>query len=224
MLPRIFFIVLVLFAAGCAHQKDFNYAVQQINAANLKYNTTISTYPDNAQQIDSMLKEFKEIQKLRLATDQEPFDLVVEYRILNLEAERIYIESQKYGKSGTTKFGFGCKIRPLITESAALRNQSAIKGFKSVDLLRKLVGNYPEKAKSAGLSLKDALFLNASFYQISNDARKDSSVINHFCPVNITLGLYQEEIRKRTNLSEDFINNLSYGGAVPIWKKIRGIS
>src|SRR3989338_76630 len=222
-MKRILLIALI-FIIGCAQTNDFSDGVKKINALNSKYNTTMETYPKSISQIDSMLKEYGELKKIQLQAGQEPFNYLVSYRTLNLEAERMYMQGQEYGLSGTTKEGFGCKSRPLIIESASLRNASALKGFEAVDLMREFADKYPEDAKSVGLSAKNALFLNATFYQISQDARRDSNVINRFCPKNVTLELYQQELRKKTNLSEDFINSLGYEEAVPIWKKIRGIS
>ncbi len=215
--------MLVLFAAGCARTKDFEYGVEQINSLNSKYNTTMETYPKSTGQIELMIGDFKEIKQLQLDSGQQPFGYVIDYRLLNLEAEKLFIESQKYGARGTTKDGFGCKSRPLILESAGLRNMSALKGFEAVGLLRDFADKYPEESVAVGLTYKNALFLNATFYQISKDARSDSSIINNFCPENVTLEIYQQEIRKSTNLSEDFISRLDYNGAVDIWKKIRGI-
>lgn len=184
----------------------------------------METYPGSIQQIDLMLNDFQELKKIQLESGQEPFTYVIDYRILNLEAEKLYIEGRKYGSAGTTKDGFGCKTRPLILESVYLRNSSALKGFEAVELLRKFVEKYPQEAAIASLSVKNALFLNATFYQISRDARSDSNIINHFCPQNETFKLYKEEFRKKTNLSEEYINDLSYEEAVKIWKEIRNIS
>jgi len=160
---------------------------------------------------------------MQLESGQEPFNYIIDYRILNLEAEKSYIYGQSYGSTGTTKNGFGCKSRPLILESVFFRNSSALKGFEAVDLVRQFVNKYPEDAKSAGLSAKNALFLNATFYEISREARADSNIINRFCPQNVTLELYQQEIRKKTNITEDIIMGMSYGEADKLWKLIRGI-
>ena len=222
-MKKLFLIIALIFIVGCTQPKNFAYGVRQINSLNSKYNTTMETYPKTMQKISLMFDDMVELKKLQLETGQEPFGYIVDYRILNLEAEKLYIESQKYGSAGTTKDGFGCKTRPLITDSVALRNMSALKGFEAAGLITEFVGKYPEEAKSAGFSFKNALFLNAIFYEISQDAGRDSRVINNFCPGNVTLGLYQEEFRKKTNLSEDFINNISYDEAVRIWKKIRGV-
>lgn len=222
-LRKVLLTLALLFIIGCVQAKDFDYGVKQVNNLNLKYNATMDTYPNNVQQIDAMLNDFRELKKLQLESGKQPLSYILDYRILNLEAEKLYMKGQKYGAAGTTKGGFGCKSSPLIIESASLRNMSALKGFESVNLLREFLRKYPEEAKSVALSEKNALFLNATFYQISKDAGKDSSIINNFCPQNETLVLYKKEIKAKTNLSEDFINNLTYDLAVPIWKKIRGI-
>lgn len=222
----IYIAIVVVFIAGilgCTQAKDFNYGIKQINALNSKYNTTMETYPQHLKQIDSMSNDLNELRKIKLDAGQEPFNYIIDYRLLNLEAEKLFILGQKYGNSGTTKYGFGCKPRPLIIESASLRNMSALKGFEAVDLLREFIAKYPKESKLANLSEKNALFSNATFYEISQDARRDSRVINNFCPKNVTLELYQQEFRKKTNLSEEYIGNLTYDEAANIWKGIRGI-
>ena len=224
IMKKLFLIIALMFIAGCMQAKDFAYGVKQINGINSKYNTSMETYPKSIQKIDAMLSDLGDLKKMQLETGKEPFDYIADYRILNLEAEKFYIFGQKYGAAGTTKDGFGCKSRPLIIESVSFRNMSALKAFEAVRLLNEFVGKYPEEAKSAGFSRKSSLFLNATFYEISQDARRDSNVINHFCPKNVTLELYQEEFRKKTNLSEDLINKMSYEDAVHAWKKIKGIN
>lgn len=221
-MKKIFFLVLVALLAGCA-QQGFEYGLAKLNEVNSRYNTTMETSPKSAAQIGLMMDDLGNLKNLQLQNGQKSFDYVVRYRILNLEAEKLFIESQKYGFNDLAKTGFGCKPRPLIIESVALRNQSAQKGFEAVSLLREFIDGHPEDAKTAGLSNKNALFLNASFYEISRIARGDSSIINRFCPQNVTLELYREEFKKRTNITEDIINNMAYEEAVEIWKISRGI-
>jgi len=218
-----FFMITLLLLTSCAQDKDFSHGAGHINKLNSKYNTTMETYPNNINEINTMLKDFEELKKIKLAEGQEPFNYIVDYRILNLEAEKLYIYGQKYGAAGNTKQGFGCKSRPLILESSFLRKQSALKGFEAIDLLREFIAKYPKESALFGMSEKNALFLNATFYQIAKEAKSDSGVINHFCSENTTLEIYQQEFRKKTNLSEEVINNLTYNDAVVIWKKNRGI-
>ena len=217
------FLFAVIFISSCIKSTDlnFDYGLLLINNANEKYNSTMQSYPKDMVAINSMLYEFSKLKETELSRGHEAFILLIDFRLLNLESEKNYMQSQKYGDAGSTKKGFGCKSRPLIIESSSLRNISAIKGFKAVDSLNELLANYPREAAAAGLSSKDALFLNASFYQISKDAAKDSRIINNFCPKNETLEIYKQEIRKKTNLSEDYINKLTYDEAVLIWKKER---
>lgn len=222
-MKKAFLLILLVFIFGCAQAKDFSYGLKQINSLNSKYNTTIETYPKSLNGVSQMASEYDELRKMQLESGQEQFSYVVDYRLLNLEAERLFMQGQKYGNSGTTKYGFGCKIRPLIIESVGLRNRSSQKGFEAVDLLNDFARKYPQESKMAGLGAKNALFLNATFHEIFVDARRDSNIINNFCPANVTLVLYKEEFRKRTNLSEGQINNLSYEEAVSIWKIIRSI-
>lgn len=219
-LKKIFFLALIVLLAGCA-QQDFEYGLEKLSEINSRYNTTIETYPKSSAQIGLMMKDMDNLKNLQLQNGQKSFDYLIRYRILNLEGEKLFMESQKHGFSDLAKTGFGCKPRPLIIESVKLRNQSAQKGFEAASLLKQFVDEYPEDAKAAGLSNKNVLFLNASFYEISRIARSDSNIINRFCPQNVTLELYKEEFKKRTNLSEEYINNLTYDKAAVIWKKIR---
>ena len=225
MTKKIFLMIALLLIFGCAPAKDFKYGLLQLTGVNSRYNTTMDTYPKSINQAKAMIDDYKELEKLKLDSGQEPFDIIIRYRILNLEADGLFaVNAQKYGDFGTTKNGFGCTLRPLISESAALRNGSAQKGFQSADLLKSFIEKYPENAKSAGFSEKNLIFLNATFFSIYEDAAKDSSIINGFCPENVTLGIYRQQFMKKTNLSEDYINSLDYNQAVSIWKDLRGMS
>ncbi len=224
ILKRAILTILLVILVACVPQKDFMYGLKQLNAINSKYNTTMETYPKSTQGINSMINDLAGIKGLQLESGQESFDYLIAYRLIDLEAEKLLIESQKDGIGDISKTGFACKPRPLIIESVALRNKSAQKGFEAVSLLREFIDKYPENAKAAGLSYKNALFLNASFYEIARIARSNSNIINGLCPKNITLELYQEEFRKKTNFSEEYIKNLKYEEAAEIWKNLRGLN
>lgn len=198
--------------------------MDELNGINNKFQTTMDTYPGNAGQIGLMINDLNELKKISLSRQQETFNYAIDYRLLNLEAEKLYIESQSYHPGNLKKTGFGCKTRPLVIQSVQLRNESSSKAFRAVSLLREFVAKYPDEAGMANLSDKNALFLNATFYEIQRIAISDSNIINRFCPANETLELYKEEFRKKTNLSEDFISNITYDKAVILWKEIRGIS
>ena len=141
-MKKIFLVIALIFIAGCVQAKGFNYGIKQINALNSKYNTTMETYPQSIKQIDLMIDGYKKLKELELGAGQEQFNYIADYRILNLEAEGLYMQSQKYGDTGTTKGGFGCKSRPIIIESVSFRNKSASKAFEAVDLLREFVEKY----------------------------------------------------------------------------------
>lgn len=219
------FAISLIFLISCSQSKDFSYGLAQLNEANAKFGSNMSIYPNDIAMIDSLLKELEKIKNIGLDKGQEQFSQLITYRMLSLETQKYLInDSLNYGKSGSTKDGFGCKQRPLVIESVALRNHSAELGFESVSLLRNFAEKYPEEAKMAGVSYKDSVFLNATFFTIWEAARKDSNTINSFCPKKRVLELYQEEFRKKTNLSEEYISKLTYEEAVIIWKKIRSSS
>ena len=97
--------------------------------------------------------------------------------------------------------------------------------FRSRWRLTKADGTQLSSKDDVGLAMfmMGNLFLNATFYQISQEAMSDSNVINYFCSKNETLESYQRQFRRETNLSEDFISKLTYDQAVPIWKKLNDI-
>lgn len=223
-MKKIFLIIMLLFISSCSATRDFSYGLKQIEDANSKYNTTMETYPNDIKSIDLMTNDLNGLKNIKLGKDQEQFNFIINYRLLNLESERSYIiDASKYGNLGTTKNGFGCSLRPIVIESVALRNISALKGFEAVNILKDFIGKYPEEAKSANLSLKNVLFSNATFYAIYSDMQQDNNVINYFCPENVTLGIYRQQLAKYTNLSEGYINNLTYDEALKIWRELEGI-
>ena len=218
--------ITLLFIIGCSplnNAKDFSYGLRQISMIDSKYNSTMGKYPGSLAQIDAMIKDYVDLKGIHLDKEQEQFSYVVEYKTLSLQSERLRILGDKYANSGSTKEGFACKLRPLIVESAMLRNQSAHKGYGATRVMNEFIDKYKNYAESAGLFARDVLFLNATYYQFAKDAKKDSGIINNFCPWNVTLGFYREEFGKETNLSKEFIKNVGYDDAVVIWKKLKGI-
>lgn len=189
------FTVLVIALAGCAalQKKDLSYGIGQINKLNAKYGVTMASSPDTMEKIGSFVDELNELKKNKIESGQEPFDALIEFRIHNLEADRYFMENKlKYGERGTTINGFGCKGRHRILNSSGIRIMSASEGFKAVERAYELIEKYPEESKIAGLSMKDALFLNATFYEIDRQAKRDQRLIENFCPEET----YQEIIRQ----------------------------
>jgi len=222
-LKKILLVVLLCLLAGCAKSKDFSYGLGQMDAVNSKYNITYSSYPADVNQIDVIINSYRELKELKLDKDQEAFNELVDYRLLTFESDKQFVNSLKYGDAGTTKKGFGCKIRPLIIETVKFKNESAMKGFEAISKLKDFVDKYPQNSKLANLSQKDVIFLNASFYELSKDANRDSNIINSFCPENITLEIYVQGFKKIENLSDEYINSLTYEQAVKLWKQINEI-
>ena len=220
-MKKLIYIICLLLVIGCARTNqttDFSYGNGKLNEINYRYGTDMQSYPANLSKIDLMMGELAQLKNLKLGNGQEPFEMIVGFRILSLEAQKLYISGQKYGDWGTTVNGFGCKRRPLIIESASLRRKSSSKGFDAAEELERFVNDYPKEASSINMSNKSVLFYNATFYEILNEAEADIHTINYFCPENITLDLYREDFRKNTNLSEDYINSLNYDKAAVIWE------
>lgn len=222
-MKKILLVVLLVLLAGCAKAKDFSYGLSQMDAVNLKYGITPNSYPADVNQINVIMNSYKGLKELRLDKDQEAFNDFVDYRLLAFGSDKQFISSLKYGDSGTTKNGFGCKRRPLIIETVKLKNESALKGFESVSKLKEFMDKYPQHSKLANVSYIDIMFLNASFYELSKDANRDSGTINYFCPENVTLEIYRQGFRKIENLSEEYISSLTYEQAVKLWKQTNGI-
>lgn len=200
MKKYIVLTILMLIAVGCGTQqkKDFSYGLEEINRLNQKYEVDMSKSPDSAEKIDLFLAELEDLKKTEFESGGEAFKILIEYRIHNLQADRYFVENKmRYGERGTTIKGFGCKGRHRILNSSSLRMMSASEGFKAAEHLYRLVEGYPEESKSAGLSRKDALFLNATFYEINNQAKKDNRTIERFCPEEVYQQLMNEEELKK---------------------------
>jgi hypothetical protein len=217
------FLFVIAFAVGCVQQKDFSYGLGEVNKVNIMHNTSMAAYPEDIEEIQALISEFTDLKGDVLESGQESFEYLIDYRIARLETQMLFIDGSRYGKSGTTKYGFGCKQRPLIIESVMLKNASALKGYEAMGILSEFLSTHPDDAHASNLTNKDLIFTNATFYQIIIDAKRDSGIINNFCPESTVLELYQEEFRKKTNLSEDDLKQMDYETAASIWKKIRGV-
>ena len=222
-MKKVILLILLLLIAGCAQSKDFSYGLKQIDLVSSRYDIASDSYPGDVTQINSAIGAYGELKNLKLDKDQESFAVFLDYKLLSLESDMQFVNSLKYGDAGTTKNGFGCKMRPLIIETVKFKNDSALKGFAAAGRLKEFIDLYPEKSKLVNLSRKNVVFLNASFYEMSKDADSDSSTINGFCPENITLEIYRQQFTKDKILSDEYINGLNYKEAVKLWKQIEGI-
>lgn len=193
-------IILVFIVMGCGIQskKDFNYGLGEVSKLNQKYEVDMSKSPDSIEKINLFIAELEDLRKTEFESGGEAFKSLIDYRIHNLQADKYFIENKmKYGERGTTIKGFGCKGRHRILNSSSLRMMSASEGFRAVEGIYRIVESYPEESKIAGLSRKDALFLNATFYEIDNQAKRDQRIIEKFCTEEVYQQLMKEEELKK---------------------------
>ncbi len=172
---------ITLLIASCANSDtiSFNAGIKKIDGLDQKYNSTIKSPPSTSEGINNLtadLTAFKANNKL-----SKPLDDIIYFKLAFLEAEKLSSEGWQWGKGSTTQYGFGCKGRDRIRESARLRNASAQKGYEAVDKLEKLIQDFPKESKSVKLEQKDALALNAMYFKAQEQAEKDAKIINSFC-------------------------------------------
>lgn len=179
-------LAAILLVYGCANNGviSFNEGMKKLNQFDEMYNATVKSPPptqDQTTQLIGQLVGFKAGNRL-----SNPLSRLIDFRITFLEAEKLNAEGWQWGKASTTKYGFGCKGYERIRESAKLRNASAQKGFEAVGLLEKFVEEFPKESKSLNFTKKDALALNAMYFQEEEKAQKDARVIENFCNKNET--------------------------------------
>jgi hypothetical protein len=105
----------------------------------------------------------------------------LDYRIKSLEANIINLEGWKHGKKASVRDGFGCKSLPIIVNSSILRNASAQKGYRAVEVLQEFVDKYPEEATLINITQRDVVFSNFYYYEVEREARMDRKIVEHFC-------------------------------------------
>ncbi|HLG23982.1 MAG TPA: hypothetical protein VI564_03585 [Candidatus Nanoarchaeia archaeon] len=214
--------VLAVAAISCAQKIIFEDAVARVNEIDSRHGATMTEFPFDLERLELMEADINGLKSLKLTEGGEAFNLIINFKLAGIEAEKLINQSQKYGLKGTVELGFGCKSRPFIIETGSLKQQSAEKGAESVDALSRLLSNYPEESKKAGITQKEILFRNATFFRLFTDGQKAIKTAKSFCTENRTLELYQEAFRKSTNFSEDYINNLDYEKAAEIWIELHG--
>ncbi len=225
MVRKYFGVLVLIFIVGCAQDaKNFEYGLGKLNEIDSKYNVTMDSVPTGQKETSLMISELEILGEEKLESGQEAFDSLLIYRTASIEAAQIYAKGASFGAKGTTKDGFGCKDRPFVIESGQLRNSSAQKGFEAVSALWNLVEKYPREANASGLTGKNAVLMNGTFYKIYLDARSDIITIKNMCTENRTLEIYKDYLNKYTNLSDEYINNLDYGQAVIEYKDSLGLA
>jgi len=158
----------------------FNDGVERINEIHKTYGSTLKSAPETTDQIDELIVQltgFRAVNEL-----PESLNILVDFRIKFLEADKIHAEGWQWGRGSTTSYGFGCRRGfARVINATTLRNLSATTGFEAVDILQGFVDKYPEEAKTLNFTKKDVLFLNAAYFKIQEGALRDWSIIRSAC-------------------------------------------
>jgi len=179
----LIFAISVVIITSCTSpfEKSFNDGVERLNELDSSYNVNLKSAPETTDKIDELIFQYVGFRALQTDVPQ-PLDYLIDFRLNFLESEKLNLEGWQWGRASTTEFGFGCKKGfARITESASLRNQSAQKGFEAVTTLTTFVDEYPEESKSLNLTQKDALFLNAYYFQVEKKALRDAAIVKSAC-------------------------------------------
>ena len=194
----VFLIVLSVVLVSCG-SKDFDYALKQMNNQDKVYGTSPFNTPAGLVNITTLQTNLNNLKTLELESGSEPFNLLMDFRIQELEANKFFMgDFLKYGSRGSTKKGFGCKGRPYVVNSTLLRNISALEGFKSVDIMFDMANRFPEESKKANITILNAVLLNKTYETVFNEARRDRKIIDNFCPQErVDELLRQEELKNK---------------------------
>jgi len=167
---------------GCvSSQSEFDKGAEKLSKLDEQYGASLKVPPETTDEIDDLIAQIIGFSALNENTPKSLEDFI-DFKIKFLEAEKLLAEGWQWGRGSTTTFGFGCKRGyARISESARLRNLSAITGFEAVELLQTFVDNFPEESKSLNLTTKDALFLNAMYFEVKRKALGDASLIQSAC-------------------------------------------
>jgi hypothetical protein len=217
----VLMVVLSVFIAGC-QSMTFDQGIARIVEINSAHGSTMESYPADPAVIDEMIVQLNDLQKSSFSDGKEQMDLALRYRILTLESGKPLLAAADIGGVGITQDGFSCKPKPMTLRAASLRDQSAQKSFEAVTVLKELVEKYPQDAQKLGLSMKTALFQNATAYAVWEQGAKDARTIDRYCPDEKVLELYKEEFRKKGIMAEEELSALTYEQAAEKWLEIRG--
>ncbi|MCH8329356.1 MAG: hypothetical protein IIB81_03105 [Nanoarchaeota archaeon] len=179
--------LLLIIVYGCVSSGTitFNKGVKRINEIDNQYGVGMKTVPNSTGEINGLLAG---LTGFAASNKDMPLSLkyLLDFRIKGLEAELLHMEGWQWGRGSTTDWGFGCrKGSARILNSSKIRNSSAQKGYESLDALKSLIEEFPQKAKSLDFSQKDVLFLNAAYQQVEDKAARDSRTIRSLCKEQI---------------------------------------
>lgn len=156
---------------------EFRSDLNKINEINNKYQVDLFSFPETVEVGNQLMSDLKALQ-----FDQESSKLLLDLRTKLTESDIFLKEGWKYGKGSTTKYGFGCrKGLPRLRNATFNRNMSSTIGYEAVTIMHELIDNYPKEAELAGVTKKQALFFNASFFQEQQDALRDRRLVERAC-------------------------------------------
>ncbi len=182
----IFGSFLVACSSPVTQLTSFEDGLSEVRTLHTEYNTTFDTYPQNENDIIQLHTKLASLQSVEFQNEQDmaPFQSLLAGRLHDLNASMLYAQSKKYGPYGTTRDGFGCKSLPVIINSSDLRLQAAHEGEIAAVIFKEFIEKYPEYATLANITLKNTLFLNATYYIVKKEALRDRNIVNNFCLKN----------------------------------------
>lgn len=178
---HILILFILMLMVGCdLGITSFESGIIEMKKINEKYGVDFKTLPATIEDSVFMRKDLKEIERVSF-NPPESFQTFFDYRMKSLEANIIHLEAWKEGMKASTRDGFGCKLLPIVVNSSILRNASAQRGYKAIEILQEFVDKYPDEASSINITQRDVVFSNAYYYEVENEAGRDRRAINHFC-------------------------------------------
>ena len=178
----IFFKYIINLTGFAVSEDDFKNNLKTLEVVNEKYNTNMYSFPLTIEENELLLEDLKNIKTNIDGNIPESSGLLLDFRTKLVESDLFYKEGWKYGKGSTTKYGFGCiKGLPRLRNVTFNRNMSSQIGYGAVGIMHELIKKYPKEAEISNITLKHALFLNASFYQEEKDAARDRRIIEKAC-------------------------------------------
>lgn len=177
----LIFFIFVLFIIGCSAEiTSFEKGIKEMAKINKKYSVDFKSIPNTMENAVLLRNDLKQISGMGVNAP-ESFNLFLDYRIKSIESNIIHLEAWKEGMKASTRDGFGCKSLPIVVNSSILRNISAQKGYEAIKVLQEFVDKYPEEALTINITQRDIVFTNLYYYEIEREAKRDRTIIEHFC-------------------------------------------
>lgn len=178
----ILLLMFVVFVVGCTPGSkivSFEEGVERIKEIDAKYGSNMMAVPLDAEGLANLRAE---LVGFRSSNELDPaLEALLDFRIKILEAKTVFDEGWKHGRSGTTEFGFGCKMFDKVIESSELRVESAQIGNEAVQLLQNFIDNFPEQAKSLNLTQREVLVMKTLYFEVQETAERDNRLMRSGC-------------------------------------------